>query len=375
MTDRRLTACHDRAVIVVRILVGAAGAVVALGTLGSAIRTVVVPRGEQTIIGFATFTSVRWLFDLVADRRSDWAARDAVKARFAPVALVLLPLVWAVGVIAGSSAVFWALGVEPYREALVLSGSSLTTLGFRTTGDLPTLIVEIFEGLVGLGLIALMISFLPTIYGAWSRRETEVAKLHLRSTDVHGEASAAAMLLRRHLVEDLEGMTQVWADWEDWFVQIEETHTSFPMLVFFRSPLSDRSWITSAGMALDAASLYVSILDLPPAPRAQLMIRTGTLSLRRVCDFFGFEYDPDPQPDDPISIERHEWEAICDRLAASGLPVVADRDQAWRDFAGWRVNYDRPLLSLAGFVDAPPALWSSDRSIAVRRTSMLRRRG
>ncbi len=353
---------------------GVVGALVALATLGSAVRTVVVPRGEQTNIGRVVFIVVRSLFDLVADRRKGWPAQDAIKARFAPVALVMLPLVWAIGVIAGCSAVFWALGVEPYREALVLSGSSLTTLGFRTTDDLPTLLLAILEGLVGLGLIALLTSFLPTIYGAFSRRETAVAKLHLRSTGFDGQASPTAMLIRRHAVDDLDGMVQVWADWEDWFVEVEETHTSFPMLVFFRSPVPERSWITAAGMALDAASLYSSTLDLEREPRAQLMIRTGMLSLRRVCDFFGFDYDPDPAPTDPISIERHEWEEVCDQLEAAGLPVVADRDQGWADFAGWRVNYDRPLLSLASFVDAPTIAWSSDRGIRYQRPTVIPRR-
>lgn len=362
------------AVIVVRVLVGVAGVMIAFGTMGSAIRTVVVPRGEQTFLSRATVLGVRRVFDFVAARRRTPEAQDEVKARFAPVALIMLPLVWAVGVILGSSLVYWALGVEPYREALVLSGSSLTTLGFRTTTDLPSLVVEIVEGLIGLGLIALLISFLPTIYSAFSRRETTVAKLHLRSTGPDGVASAEWMLKRRHMVSDLDDVSVLWAEWEDWFVEIEETHTSFPMLVYFRSPVPDRSWITAAGMALDAASLYCSTLAVDPEPRAQLMIRTGTLSLRRVCDYFGFDYDPDPQPTDPISIERGEWDEVYDSFASLGMPVVVDRDQGWRDFAGWRVNYDRPLLSLANHVDAPPAHWSSDRAIAVRNPRLIRRK-
>ena len=116
--------------------------------------------------------------------------------RFAPVALLLLPLAWAALIIIGFSGIFWALGVDPWRDALVLSGSSITTLGFRTTDDLPTLLLSITEGLIGLGIFALLISFLPTIYGAFSRRETAVGKLHIRSTNQRGEASAATLLSR-----------------------------------------------------------------------------------------------------------------------------------------------------------------------------------
>ncbi|MEZ5165222.1 MAG: hypothetical protein R2695_01565 [Acidimicrobiales bacterium] len=154
------------------------------------------------------------------------------------------------------------------------------------------------------------------------------------------------------MIGALDDMNAMWAEWEDWFVEIEETHTSFPILVFFRSPVPERSWIASAGLALDSASLYCSVLDFPREPRAQLMIRTGTLSLRRVCDFFGFAYDPAPSPTDEISITRAEFDVVIDRFVEAGLPLRPDRDQAWRDFAGWRVNYDRPLLSIATYVDA-----------------------
>jgi hypothetical protein len=169
-------------------------------------------------------------------------------------------------------------------------------------------------------------------------------------------------------------MDQMWQEWEDWFVEVEETHTSFPVLVFFRSPVPERSWIASAGIALDTASLYCSVLDLPRSPRAQLMIRVGTLSLRRVCDYFGFDYDPDPRPTDPISIERGEFDQVFDLFVAEGLPVVADRDQAWRDYAGWRVNYDRPLLAIAGFVEGPSVPWVTDRGIRLAGPPLLRRR-
>jgi hypothetical protein len=59
-------------------------------------------------------------------------------------------------------------------------------------------------------------------------------------------------------------------------------------------------------------------------------------------------------------------------LAAAGVPLVEDREQAWRDFSGWRVNYDTVLVTLANLVMAPYAPWSSDRS-ATFRVRVLRR--
>jgi hypothetical protein len=105
---------------------------------------------------------------------------------------------------------------------------------------------------------------------------------------------------------------------------------------------------------------------MPPSWRAELSIRAGYLCLRRIAGAYDIPYDPDPVPTDPISITRDEFDEVVDQLEAEGVPVKADRDQAWRDFAGWRVNYDTPLLALCGLVMAPYAPWSSDRSVNYR---------
>jgi hypothetical protein len=54
-------------------------------------------------------------------------------------------------------------------------------------------------------------------------------------------------------------------------------------------------------------------------------------------------------------VKRDDFEQILDELEAAGLPVQSDRDQAWRDWAGWRVNYDTVLGALVVLTNAPPA--------------------
>src|SRR5205814_3920771 len=125
--------------------------------------------------------------------------------------------------------------------------------------------------------------------------------------------------------------------WEVWFADIEESHTSLAALTFFRSPKPERSWVTAAGAVMDAAALVTSTVDLAHDPAADLCIRAGYLALRHISDYFYVPYDPDPRPDDPISITRAEYDAARDELATNGVPLKSDREQAWRDFAGWRV--------------------------------------
>jgi hypothetical protein len=223
------------------------------------------------------------------------------------------------------------------------------------------------EAAIGLGLLGLLIAYLPTIYGAFSRREVQVAQLEVRAgnppSGVHVLVQAQRME-RFHLLDDF------WRAWQLWFTELEETHTSLGVLSFFRSPVGHRSWVTASGAVLDAASLRLAAVDMPFDPEAGICVRAGFFALRAVGDYFGIPYDPDPHPGDMISITKDEFLEACDQLVEAGLPVRADRDAAWFDFTGWRVNYDVPLLSLAGFVMTPYAPWSSDRSLRFRRARL-----
>jgi hypothetical protein len=244
-------------------------------------------------------------------------------------------------------------------DAVSLSGSSITTLGFIPAETSVERLLAFTEAGWGLILVTLMITYLPSIYSTFSRRETQVALLEVRAGD---PPSAVEMLTRYNRIGWLENAADTWLDWERWFAEIEESHTTFPIVAFFRSPQPQRSWVTASGTVLDAASLYVSCLEDVPIAPAGVCIRSGFLTLRNLADFFGIEFDADPNPTDPISISRAEFDEAWDRLADAGLRLKADRDQAWRDFAGWRVNYDAVLLALAEVTVAPYAPWSSDRS-------------
>jgi hypothetical protein len=188
--------------------------------------------------------------------------------------------------------------------------------------------------------------------------------------------SGVALLLRFHEITGFHELeTQVWQPWMTGFIELEESHTSLAALPFFRSPRPARNWVTAAGAILDAASLRASTVDAPREPSAELCIRAGYLALRHISDFYVIPYDNDPHRGDPISVTRAEWETAREVLVSRGVPVRDDVEEAWLDFAGWRVNYDAPLIALAGLVSAPDAPWSSDRSPSRRhRPPVLRSR-
>ncbi len=342
-----------------RVFVALLGLLIVGGTLLAAIQTFVLPRGVNVRLTRGVFRSIGFFFRLRARRAASYEARDRIMALFAPVVLVMMPVVLLSLVLIGYMFLYWALDPQPMVEAFKLSGSSLLTLGYASVDRATFKLLEFSEAMLGLILVALLIAYLPTMYSAFTRRETNVALLEARAGT---PPSAAEMISRSHRTGELAQLHEVWVSWEKWFAEVEESHTSLAALSFFRSPQPGRSWVTAAGTVLDTAALMLSTVDVPWTPSAAFCIRAGYLALREVARFFDVPYAADPAPDDPISISREEFEAVCDELASHNVPLKADRDQAWKDFAGWRVNYDSVLLALAAMTMAPYAPWSSDRS-------------
>ncbi|MSX86925.1 MAG: hypothetical protein F2754_06015, partial [Actinobacteria bacterium] len=93
--------------IVLRLFAVLGGVFVVAAVLSAAIRTVVVPRGEHVMLTTAVFGMTRACFGVFAKEAHTYERRDRVMSRFAPTALMLLPVVWAFGLILGFAPVYW----------------------------------------------------------------------------------------------------------------------------------------------------------------------------------------------------------------------------------------------------------------------------
>jgi prepilin signal peptidase PulO-like enzyme (type II secretory pathway) len=335
------------------------GAALVILILRSALRTFVLPRSVNDRLTRLVFRVVKKGFLFIAPPIRSYEFRDSVMALFAPVALLSLPIVWVTTVSMGYMAMFWALGAGDARDSYTISGSSELTLGFAVPHTVPQTILAFSEASIGLVLVALLIAYLPTIYSAFARRELAVTLLEVRAGS---PPSAVEMIARFQRISGFGHVDSMWESWESWFADIEESHTSLGILAMFRSPRPNRSWVTAAGAVLDAASLMTALVDMPRSTQAQLTIRAGYIALRHIADFFDISDVPIVRWSDPISISREEFDQACAELETAGVPLVQDREKAWHDFVGWRVNYDLVLLELAALVTAPYAPWSSDRA-------------
>jgi hypothetical protein len=342
------------------VLVFIIGLVIVLATLLSAISTFVLPRSARSQLNRLVFGILRRFVEFLFRFVKSYERRDTIMAYYAPIALMSLVPTWYVLIALGYSFMYWALRAGDYFFDFRLSGSSLLTLGFTAPeGYLVTALV-FSEAMLGLIMVGLLIAYLPTMYSAFSRREQAVNMLEIRAGS---PPNPFDMLSRFQRIHGLDRLGDYWKSWEVWFADVEESHTTLPALVFFRSPRAENSWITSAGAIMDTAALTLSSIDIPYEPSAALAIRAGFLALRNIADYFDISYPVNPTyPTTPITVTREEYDEVIHKLEEAGLPIKEDREKAWTDFAGWRVNYDRVLLVLCTLVMPPQAPWSSDRA-------------
>ena len=344
--------------LALRIVSVTVGLVLITAALISAVKTVVIPREATSTIARGVFAGLRRLYDLATPASMSFERRDRVLATYAPIGVLGLLVTWISLTFLGYAAVFWGLdGATSASVALELSGSSLFTLGFLRPSQFWLMMVSFTEAAIGLFLVALLITYLPSINAAFSRRERGVTALAVRAGE---PPSGVEMVQRFWRLERMSELHEVWVEWE------RGSSTSRRPTPRSRARLlpiaADRpSWVTAAGAVLDAAALTISSVDVPHDVQADICIRAGYLTLQRIAAGFGFGFDPQPRPMRRSRSHARNGTMRWTTSLQSGVAIKQDRDQAWRDFAGWRVNYDTVLLELAELTDAPYAMWSSDR--------------
>ena len=219
-----------------RILAVAFGTALVVVALASAIKTVVLPRATVSLVTRGVFLTVQHVFRVLARPSLPLAKRDRRLAWYSPLGLVGILITWLTLTLAGFTLIFWGVENLSMREAFVESGSALLTLGLTRPGSLPGVSLAFIEAGIGLFLLALLITYLPSIYAAFSRRELGVTALEIRAGS---PPWGPTLIWRFWALQRMEHLNGVWVEWERWFVDVEETHTSLPAVAFFRSPQPD----------------------------------------------------------------------------------------------------------------------------------------
>lgn len=341
----------------------AGGLLLVLTTWRSIIDTIILPRSISSLITFATWIAVRTAFMAVANRQPRYERKDRALALLGPVSLLAVLIAWMLLFLVGYALLFWPLVDGDLGLALRLAGSSFFTLGVATSPAGGPTALEFLAAATGMIVVALQIGYLPTLYGAYNRRETLVTAL---STRAGAPAWGPEILARHQLARGTATLPAFFAAWETWASDIAESHASYPWLMSFRSPDPLHSWVVSLLGVLDAAALYVSLAPDAAPPEARQALRAGFEAMRSLARIAGATIEADPRPDAPLDL-RYDWFARgVEQMATVGFPIERTAEQAWPDFQGWRVNYEAAAYALADYVVAVPAPWSGKRSHMTR---------
>ena len=286
-----------------------------------------------------------------------YEGKDRLLAPTAPVALMAQLLVWA-----ASLAIGFALMLQPtvhsLSNGLMQSITALFTVGAVHVGGPADTGIDIAVGAIWVVIVALQIAYLPALYGAFNRREGLVSLLESRA----GVPAWGPELLARHqLVGIIDTLPELYSAWEEWAADVAESHTTYPILILFRSPEPWYSWMIGLLSVLDGAAMHLALAPSTASSQARLCLRMGFTLVNRVATTLGWTVDPDPNPEGPIELTFEEFESAVQMLESVGFPMERTAEEAWPDFRGWRVNYETLAYRLADRITAPPSPWSGPR--------------
>jgi Ion channel len=253
-----------------KLLIAITGLFILLATLWEAFETIILPRRVTRPIRLARmFYRTTWTFWSAANRlfRSG-KLREAHLSYYGPLSLLGLFATWAFLLVLGFAMLHWSAGsainvpgeTPTFRTDFYMSGTTFFTLGLGDVTPRTALAkaITVTEGGTGFGFLGLMISYLPTLYGAFSQRELNISLLDARA----GSPPTAAELLRRHAqFADNEVLTPYLRDWEIWAAQLMESHLSYPVLCYFRSQHDNQSWLAAFAAVLDVSALLIAYGD------------------------------------------------------------------------------------------------------------------
>ena len=347
-----------------RIVAAVVGGLLVLTSVSSVTATLIVSRSVRSRLTRWVDRAVDWTYQLLVARAADFRRRDRILATQAAAILLAQLAAWLLVAYLGFALLLWPFATRGVVSAFVDAGSSMFTLGFAVPAGAAPAVIVFLAAAVGLVIVTLQIAYLPTLYGAFNRRETEVALLNARA----GVPSwGPELLARTHYalgsgVSTLDTMPDLYTQWERWAADVTESHTTYLPLVRFRSPTPLSSWVTALLAVLDSAALILTLSpDSAPVVPARLCLRSGFLCFNRIARAMGFEIPEEADPEAGISLTYAEFLEGVARMSEVGFPVERTPEEAWPEFVGWRVNYERAAYAVAAAVYAVPAKWSGPR--------------
>ncbi len=347
------------------------GVLIILITFYDLFQSVVLPRPAiNKFILIRTLFFTLWNFWLWASDRMAVNRREGWLATFGPVAVLLMFATWALIFMFGYAFIIDGLRDEihpvpgNFWESLYFSATTIVPLSY---GDLIPVglgarLTVIFESATGIGIAALVITLLFSLYEAFQRREELVVQLDALA----GAPPSGVQLLETAAERNMpERLNLTFDEWRAWMAAVLESHLAYPVLFYFRSSHDNEAWLNSFGAVMDAAALVMSSVDSPAGGAAKLTLTIGDHLVEDMVWYFGFERSDD------VGVERAEFDQALERLEKVGYKVH-DGERAWAFFSRIRSKYAFGLNAMARRFAIIPAQWIGDRSYVPHRSGRVR---
>ncbi|HEV2370638.1 MAG TPA: hypothetical protein VGS19_00600 [Streptosporangiaceae bacterium] len=346
----------------VRVLAVVGGAALVLLMVSDAVSTLVVTQGRAAVWRpTRRWYQATWRLTRVLAAHLPERAGEAVLNVYPAASLLGLLVLWLAGLVLGWALVYLGLrlsvaGTGDFGTLLYYAGASLLTPAFGTArGGVPR-VLTLIETLTGLGTIALLISYLPALYGAYSKREARLLTLD----DPAGGRMTPVRVAAVHRGDgDLDMLYRFFGEWEMWTAEVLESHVSYPMLALFRSQQAGQSWVTALGLITDAATLTCACVDGAEQREPYFLYRRGRRAVLEIADRL---HVPPTAPSEWLT--RPNFDFAWHSLTTLDLPL-RDKEEAWQRLQELRAPYGARLQELIDFLLAPHGFWGHSAEATV----------
>jgi len=391
----------------------------------SIVRTMVIPRMSVSWLFAVIVRGTDLLFSGFARLTRTYAARDRILSWSGPVGIIAALVVWLLFFLAAYAFMMFGATQMSITDAFLQAGSGLLTLGLIGTPGETVTILDFFAAMTGPAVIALLIGFLPTLYQSFLTRESRVL---LDTGLSGAPEWGPEFLVRVQFLQGESDLPDLFAQWTPWAAQVRLTQTLYPSLNRFRSSVGTRNWLVALVSSLDAAALHCAIRSTPPDPRTVTLLEQGGQAIlsidaaeialdslvllrswRRRLDatlsVFGVSERDSSHPRHPSAadvylpkgmqavdeavtldslrgqiastrqvlvdyemrestLSRADFDYAVDYIAAAGVTVDRDRDEAFEIFRRIRGRYESAAYHLAARFYFTPAPWTGPRTPA-----------
>lgn len=280
--------------------------------------------------------------------------RNQIMTWYWPCALFGVISAWFVLVMVAFALLNIAFGAEQsMAKALVASGSALSTLGFATPTTLNGQFLAIIEGGIGLFVVVYLFTFLPSFMDLIHERDQRIAWIYARTQETPSGIDLLEWFYNNHHESDL---SMVMEDWERFFRRLAQARSFLPLLCVIRPVMLKQSWIAGIGALMDALALKSTVVA---NPRGGVTI-CFNCGVRAIQNFHAAMRGTPigPRRDlDLWNVQREHFEVACNRLVASGVTILSDRDKAWDLFREAHRQYAGEIAWLAAAISDPLPAW------------------